>query len=146
MGHRDETRTLSATELSSRLQGSQAVFLDVREYPEYAEAHVEGARCVPLGDLRRNPSLAGEGGEVLLICRTGGAPARPPLSCETRAGSSPSWWTGGWRRGGAPDIRHGRRTVPSHWNARSASQREVWCSWVSWHRDSGSCLTLWEPA
>jgi rhodanese-related sulfurtransferase len=53
------------------MQEGRVLLLDVREYPEYVEGHVEGARCVPLGDLCRNPSLAGEGGEVLLICRSG---------------------------------------------------------------------------
>jgi rhodanese-related sulfurtransferase len=108
MGHRDETRTLSATELSSRLQGSQAVFLDVREYPEYAEAHVEGARCVPLGDLRRNPSLAGEGGEVLLICRTGRRAGEAAAVLRDTGRFQPVVVDGGleaWRRAGYPTRR-----------------------------------------
>jgi rhodanese-related sulfurtransferase len=45
--------------------------LDVREYPEYAEAHVPGGRLLPLGELRRRPELAGKWGEVLLLCRSG---------------------------------------------------------------------------
>lgn len=63
--------SISVGELRSRFASGQPVVLDVREYPEYAEGHVEGARLAPLSALRRDPSQAGEGGEVLLICRTG---------------------------------------------------------------------------
>jgi rhodanese-related sulfurtransferase len=105
MGHTDEARTLSTTELSARLQEGPVFLLDVREYPEYAEGHVEGARCVPLGDLRRDPSLAGEGGEVLLICRSGRR-ARDAANCLRDTGRfQPVVVDGGldaWRQAGYP--------------------------------------------
>ena len=68
---RDEIRTCSIEELRTCLATGRASVLDVREYPEYAEGHVDGARLLPLAELRRNPGQAGSGGELYLLCRTG---------------------------------------------------------------------------
>lgn len=65
-----ESKTCSPQELKARLERGDAVLVDVREYPEYVEAHLPGSRLIPLGELKKNPELAGEG-EVLLLCRTG---------------------------------------------------------------------------
>ena len=65
------TRTYSVAILSERLAAGRTTLIDVREYPEYAAGHVEGARLVPLGTLRQNPRLAGDSGEVALLCRSG---------------------------------------------------------------------------
>lgn len=67
----DTFRTCSVSELQTRIKNGTATLVDVREYPEYAEAHIEGAQLVPLGTLRQNPALAGDSGEALLLCRSG---------------------------------------------------------------------------
>jgi rhodanese-related sulfurtransferase len=64
-------RTCTVDELESRLKAGETTILDVREYPEYAEGHVAKSRLLPLGVLRQDVRLAGERGEVYLICRTG---------------------------------------------------------------------------
>jgi rhodanese-related sulfurtransferase len=48
-----------------------SVFVDVREYPEYAMEHIEGSRLVPLGTLKR--TCVGWDKEVplILVCRSG---------------------------------------------------------------------------
>lgn len=63
--------TCSVDELRDKLKGGNATLVDVREYPEYTEAHIDGAKLVPLGTLRQNPALAGEEGETFLLCRSG---------------------------------------------------------------------------
>jgi rhodanese-related sulfurtransferase len=64
-------RTISVAELKDRLERGDGVLLDVREYPEYTEAHLPNTRLVPLGELRAQPELAGAGGEALILCRSG---------------------------------------------------------------------------
>ncbi|MES2460571.1 MAG: rhodanese-like domain-containing protein [Armatimonadota bacterium] len=67
----DTINTCSVDELRDKLKGGSVTLVDVREYPEYTEAHIDGAKLVPLGMLRQNPALAGEAGEVFLLCRSG---------------------------------------------------------------------------
>ena len=63
--------TCTVEEFQTRCQSGGATIVDVREYPEWAEGHVAGARLLPLGELRQNPSVLDDAGEVLLLCRTG---------------------------------------------------------------------------
>lgn len=46
-----------------------ALLLDVREPDEWAEAHVDGARHVPLGDL--DPARVPQDAPVVAMCRSG---------------------------------------------------------------------------
>lgn len=64
-------KTCSVNELCAKMESGKTTLVDVREYPEYTEAHIGGAKLVPLGTLRHNPRLAGESGEVLILCRSG---------------------------------------------------------------------------
>lgn len=50
---------------------SGALLLDVREYPEWCDCHVEGARLLPLGELQGKPGAVEPGREILLLCRSG---------------------------------------------------------------------------
>jgi rhodanese-related sulfurtransferase len=98
-------RTISVAELRSRLQSAPPILLDVREYPEYAEGHVKGARLAPLGELRRNLALAGEKREVLLLCRTGGRARQAAALLRDRGRWSPVVVEGGveaWKQAGYP--------------------------------------------
>ncbi len=45
--------------------------IDVREYPEFAEGHIEGAELVPLGTLRTASKDWDRSEPLTLICRTG---------------------------------------------------------------------------
>jgi len=63
--------TCSVDALKRQLEGGSCCLVDVREYPEYVESHIPGSRLIPLGELRKNPGLVGNGGEVFLLCRTG---------------------------------------------------------------------------
>jgi rhodanese-related sulfurtransferase len=63
--------TCSAQDARGRLERGESQVLDVREYPEYVEAHVAGSRLLPLSELRRGAPAPFEAGEALVVCRSG---------------------------------------------------------------------------
>lgn len=54
----------------ARVEG--AVVIDVREPDEYAEAHVAGARSLPLSQLPARAQEVPKGQTVYLVCQGGG--------------------------------------------------------------------------
>ena len=101
-------RTCSVDELDEKLSGDGVTLLDVREYPEYAEAHAEGARLVPLGSLKQNPRLAVESGEVALLCRSGTRAREAARLLSAQSLLEPVVVEGGmeaWKRAGYPTKR-----------------------------------------
>jgi rhodanese-related sulfurtransferase len=56
----------------ARRRAEGAVVIDVRQPDEYDEAHVPGARLIPLGEVGQRLDEVPGDGEVLVICRTGG--------------------------------------------------------------------------
>ena len=46
-------------------------FIDVREYPEFAEGHIEGSELVPLGTLDKASEDWDRSAPLNLICRSG---------------------------------------------------------------------------
>src|SRR3954447_6998850 len=68
--HRVAVPEIGVDELAQRLSAG-AFLLDVRQPDEYTEAHVSGARLVPLDEV---PARAGDfptDQEILVICRSG---------------------------------------------------------------------------
>ena len=49
----------------------EARLIDVREYPEFAEAHIEGSELVPLGTLDKASDMWDRSEPLTLICRSG---------------------------------------------------------------------------
>ncbi|MBI3910972.1 MAG: rhodanese-like domain-containing protein [Armatimonadetes bacterium] len=100
-------KTCSVRELRERLNGSGGGvrLVDVREYPEFADGHIEGARLAPLSDLGRNPKLAGEADEVILVCRTGRRAREAAAILRQANGGEPVIVEGGleaWKQAGYP--------------------------------------------
>lgn len=98
--------TCSAAEAAERLAVDPAGcrLLDVREYPEWVEGHAEGARLVPLSDLKARPETVGNECEVLLLCRTGRRAAEAAEILRAR-GLTAVVVQGGmeaWQRAGLP--------------------------------------------
>jgi rhodanese-related sulfurtransferase len=58
------------------LHGDGAVIIDVRETHEYTEAHVPGARLIPLGQIVERVEEIPDDGPVYVICQSGGRSAR----------------------------------------------------------------------
>ena len=49
----------------------EARLIDVREYPEFAEGHIEGSELVPLGMLDKASEGWDRSAPLTLVCRTG---------------------------------------------------------------------------
>ncbi|MCC6225287.1 MAG: rhodanese-like domain-containing protein [Microthrixaceae bacterium] len=69
-------------ELEARM-GAGAALIDVREVDEYEEAHVPGARLLPLSELDRRIGDLSSDEVLLLICKSG---ARSMRAAEVLAG------------------------------------------------------------
>lgn len=70
--------TITPQELAERLADRGAVLIDVRTPAEFGEAHVVGARNVPLDRLQPE-EFASHEGPLLVICQKGG---RGAMACE----------------------------------------------------------------
>ncbi len=69
LGDRDGIEVIDRDELATRLRQGSVVVLDVRPEPEFAAAHIAGARSVPIGDLRKHLKALPEDCEVVAYCR-----------------------------------------------------------------------------
>ena len=49
----------------------EARLVDVREYPEFAESHIEGSELVPLGTLHKASEDWDRSAPLTLVCRSG---------------------------------------------------------------------------
>jgi rhodanese-related sulfurtransferase len=63
-----------------------AVFIDVREPDEYTEAHIPGARLIPLGQLGQRLQELPEGRPLYVVCATGGRSLRAATALQNQAG------------------------------------------------------------
>ena len=81
----------------------EARLIDVREYPEFAEGHIEGAELVPLGTLEKTSESWDHAEPLTLVCRSGrrAEQARQTLaqkgfkSLNVLAGGVQAWTTSG---------------------------------------------------
>jgi rhodanese-related sulfurtransferase/predicted transcriptional regulator len=69
LGDRDGVEAIGRDELAARLEGGQAIVLDVRPTPEFCAGHIVGARSVPPGQLQRQLRSLPKDGEVVAYCR-----------------------------------------------------------------------------
>lgn len=69
LGDRDGIEVIDRDELAARLRRGGVVVLDVRPEPEYAAAHIAGARSVPIHELRKHLKALPAGDEVVAYCR-----------------------------------------------------------------------------
>ena len=102
-----EIPEIDVEELARRREQG-AVVIDVRQPDEYDEAHVPGARLIPLGEVAERIDEVPSETEVLVICRSGG---RSMKAAEVMAASGrrPLNVAGGtlaWIEAGHP-VAHG---------------------------------------
>ena len=83
-----------------REQGTPVI--DVREPDEYTAGHVPGATLIPLATVPARIGEVPSGGEVLVICRTGGRSRRAAeilisngISATNVAGGTKAWMESG---------------------------------------------------
>lgn len=116
------TKSCSVAEAKRRLEAGCGAVLDVREYPEYAEAHLPGSQWVPLGELREDPERAGSG-DLLVLCRSGRRAREAAEILELRGGARPVVIEGGieaWKQAGYP-VRHERGPISLERQVRIAA-------------------------
>jgi rhodanese-related sulfurtransferase len=63
-------------EALTQLHGAGAVIIDVREPDEYRDAHVVGARLIPLGEVTERVDEIPDDQPVYVVCMSGGRSAR----------------------------------------------------------------------
>lgn len=77
---------ISIEEAKAKLDGGEAVMVDVRDPHEYVEVHAAGVRLIPvntvMNEVKQIREFAGERGEVLFICKMG---SRSALAAEYAA-------------------------------------------------------------
>jgi rhodanese-related sulfurtransferase len=113
-----KSRTISPSALSALLgPGSIHELLDVRTPPEYASAHVPGAKLMPLGELKVEIFLAHHkpGRPIYVLCQTG-TRARKAIEQFERAGCDDcvliEGGTQAWIDAGLPVHRAARSVLP----------------------------------
>lgn len=63
---------LTPRELNSRLRNGDALrVIDVREYPEYAAARIEGARLIPSAEIAKRAQELDRDEPLVVVCRSG---------------------------------------------------------------------------
>jgi rhodanese-related sulfurtransferase/predicted transcriptional regulator len=65
----DEVETIDREELIARLGRGEVVLIDVRPAEEYAAGHIDGARSIPLAELKRRLAELPDDREVVAYCR-----------------------------------------------------------------------------
>ncbi len=63
---------LTAVELSEKLKfGKHPLVVDVRQPEEFRQAHIAGAKLIPLGEFRKHMKELPQGREIVCVCATG---------------------------------------------------------------------------
>lgn len=63
---------ISSAELSEKLQNGKKPFvLDVRQPHEYNQAHINGAKLIPLGELSSRLNELPKDKEIVCVCQSG---------------------------------------------------------------------------
>jgi len=63
---------LSAVELNEKLKfGKHPLVLDVRQPDEFRQAHIAGAKLIPLGELYKRIKELPQGREIVCVCASG---------------------------------------------------------------------------
>lgn len=99
---------INAAEAKERINGANPPYLlDVRETYEYREAHIPGARLIPLGELGTKLDELPRDREILVICRSGNrsGTATRQLLGEGFKAVNLSGGMIGWQRAGFPTKR-----------------------------------------
>ncbi len=73
MEHLQQNQDIDVKQLQSSLNDCGDIYqlIDVREFPEYSAARIEGAELVPLGDLDRRHIEIDRSKPTVVICRSG---------------------------------------------------------------------------
>jgi rhodanese-related sulfurtransferase len=103
-------------------QGS--VIVDVREYPEFASGHIEGARLAPLGKVERMAGTWPREESLVLVCKAGGRAEQARRRLVAMGFAKLTVLEGGmdrWRAEGRPVVRAARQPWAMERQVRTAT-------------------------
>jgi len=69
LGNRDGLEEITREELAARLQTGEVIVLDVRNRSEFDAGHIQGARSVPITELRKHLRALPHDTEIVAYCR-----------------------------------------------------------------------------
>jgi rhodanese-related sulfurtransferase len=112
-------QTVSPAEVAARRsRGLDTDLIDVRTPVEYAEAHAEGAKLVPLDKLDPQAVMSGRNGSsdepLFFICKSGGRSAKAVEKFRAAGIAnviSVEGGTAAWERAGLPVVRGSRKVM-----------------------------------
>lgn len=110
-----KTQVIEPAVLAAKLANGECQLIDVREPVEYAEAHLSGAKLIPLGQLESRITEIDRSRPVIVMCHAGkrGATAAEKLSAvgfqdiQNLEGGMMAW-----QAAGLPCIRGTRKCLP----------------------------------
>jgi rhodanese-related sulfurtransferase len=106
------SENLSPQQLHTRLaSGSPPLLVDVREYPEFAAGHVNGAQLLPLTEIERGAGELPRDREIVTVCRSGRRSADAAAKLQQLGFSQVAQLAGGvtaWETAGLPLEREAR--------------------------------------
>jgi rhodanese-related sulfurtransferase len=72
---------ITPLDAKTMIEKENAFILDVRSYEEFAEGHLYGATCIPLGELqaRCNELSMNKENDILVYCHAG---SRSAMACQ----------------------------------------------------------------
>jgi rhodanese-related sulfurtransferase len=79
--------------------------IDVREYPEYAAGHIQGAKLIPLGTLGEASAAWTKGERLTIVCKSGRRAEEARKQLVARGFTDLAILPGGmdaWRKAGKP--------------------------------------------
>ncbi len=101
-------RDISVSEAETLLTQPKTYLLDVRTQEEYDEAHLEGAKLIPVGELQTRLSEleAEKGKELIVYCRSGSrsANASELLSKQGYKVANVEGGINAWQSAGKPVV------------------------------------------
>lgn len=69
LGERDGLEIINRNELAKRIRSGDIVVLDVRPAAEFSSGHIDGARSVPIAELRKHMKALSKNVDVVAYCR-----------------------------------------------------------------------------
>ena len=97
--------TLSAKELSEKLKTTKCpLVIDVRQPEEYRDAHIAGAKLMPLGELNKYMQELPKDREIVCVCASGNrsSSATRQLVNAGYTAINMNGGMSGWQRAGLP--------------------------------------------
>jgi rhodanese-related sulfurtransferase len=89
-----------------------AQWIDVREFPEFAEGHIEGSKLVPLGRLEAEAESWDRGQPITLVCQSGTRAEQARQKLAAKGFQNLTALAGGvqsWKAAGKPLSRSDRK-------------------------------------